>query len=319
MYRKGSAFYFRQWEAGRDLWVPLGSDYGSACEKLRKLRSGDGPLLSGTVVELAGRWVETYVATMRQPEGRVRARQRVRDYLGPFFGSKPVALVRPDDVRGYRLYLEQQPISPQTVKHLLSDLKCMFRWAEAEGHVERSPMPRRIMPRLQERPPDRLTDEEVEELVKLPDPFGFVIRFGVGTGLRWGEMVRAQARDIANGMLTVHQTKSRKIRRVPIPRALLEELRYRVGRLLPRSNAAWFARQVRAKSSVKRFHAHMTRHTFACRWLEAGGSLAALQEILGHASIVTTQRYARLSEVHVMAEAERIRDEFGKILGRSFA
>ncbi len=50
---------------------------------------------------------------------------------------------------------------------------------------------------------------------------------------------------------------------------------------------------------------------------EAGGSLAALQEILGHASIVTTQRYARLSEVHVKAEAERVRDEFGKILGRS--
>jgi len=51
----------------------------------------------------------------------------------------------------------------------------------------------------------------------------------------------------------------------------------------------------------------------------ADGSLAALQEILGHASIVTTRHYARLSEVHVKAEAERIRDEFGKILGRSFA
>jgi hypothetical protein len=37
------------------------------------------------------------------------------------------------------------------------------------------------------------------------------------------------------------------------------------------------------------------------------------------ASIVTPQRYARLSELHVKAEAERIRDEFGKILGRSFA
>ena len=44
----------------------------------------------------------------------------------------------------------------------------------------------------------------------------------------------------------------------------------------------------------------------ACRWLERGGSLAALQEILGHASIVTTQRYARLSEAHIRAEAERL-------------
>ncbi len=84
-------------------------------------------------------------------------------------------------------------------------------------------------------------------------------------------------------------------------------------------DANTFARWVRGNSSVKRFHAHMTRHTAACRWLEAGGSLAALQEILGHASIVTTQRYARLSEVHVKAEAERIAGRFGKILGSRIA
>jgi hypothetical protein len=45
----------------------------------------------------------------------------------------------------------------------------------------------------------------------------------------------------------------------------------------------------------------------ACRWLEAGGSLAALQEILGHSTILVTQRYARLNEAHVRAEVERLR------------
>jgi len=74
---------------------------------------------------------------------------------------------------------------------------------------------------------------------------------------------------------------------------VLEELRLR--------HSDSFAEQVRRYPGVKRFHAHEVRHSFACGWLKAGGSLAALQEILGHASIVTTQRYRRLSEAHVLA------------------
>jgi integrase len=54
------------------------------------------------------------------------------------------------------------------------------------------------------------------------------------------------------------------------------------------------------------FHAHPAGHTFACAWLERGGSLAALQAVPGHSTIVTTQRHARLSDEHVRAEAERI-------------
>jgi site-specific recombinase XerD len=45
---------------------------------------------------------------------------------------------------------------------------------------------------------------------------------------------------------------------------------------------------------VKGFHVHRLRHTFACRYLERGGQLSALKEILGHASIRTTERYAKL-------------------------
>lgn len=172
--------------------------------------------------------------------------------------------------------------------------------------MERSPFPRKLLPRIQEQPPDRLTDEEVEKLARLPDPYGFVVRLGLGTGLRWGELVRAMSTDVKADMLTVHRTKSGKLRRVPVPRALREELRLRIGQLIPFRHGNSFAKQVRRLSGVERFHPHQMRHTFACRWLERGGNLSALQRALGHSSIVTTERYARLTDEHVRAEAERI-------------
>ena len=67
-----------------------------------------------------------------------------------------------------------------------------------------------------------------------------------------------------------------------------------------------FNEAIRRRSGIVGFHVHQLRHTFACQWLERGGSLAALQQVLGHASITTTQRYARLTDEAVMREAARI-------------
>ncbi len=143
----------------------------------------------------------------------------------------------------------------------------------------------------------------------MPEPHGFVVRLALGTGLRWGELTRAQASDVEGGMLVVSQTKSGKVRRVPLAPELLREVRGRVGRLVGYSwkSPGSFAKAVRKATGIEGFHVHQLRHTFACQWIERGGSLAALQQILGHASVVTTQRYARLSDEAVRREAETAR------------
>ena len=124
-----------------------------------------------------------------------------------------------------------------------------------------------------------------------------------------GELCRAKAEDYQNGMLTVSHTKTGRLRQVPVAHELLKG---RVGLLVGSKDPGVFARAVRRRTGLAGFHVHQLRHTMARRWLEAEGSLAALQEILGHTTIVATQRYARLNEAHVMAEAAKVGEHSGE-------
>jgi integrase len=269
--------------------------------------------------DVCGQWLESYVKTARAEKQQQIAAQRVRDYLDPFFGHMMLDRVTREDVRQFRGWLESQTsLSQATVALVLSDVRCMLNWCEDEQRIERSPFPRRIMPRLQEQPPDRLTDEDAARIVALEEPYGFVCRLALGTGLRWGELCRSQAADVKHvrvpgsveeqWFIEVSNTKSRKVRRVPLSPELVREVRQKVGRLVPFATGSpgSFALRVLRRAGLERFHVHQMRHTFACQWLERGGSLAALQQMLGHASIVTTQRYARLGDEAVMREAARI-------------
>src|SRR5262249_41023785 len=126
-------------------------------------------------------------------------------------------------------------------------------------------------------------------------------------------LCRAQAKDVdGNGCIVVSQTKSGRVRRVPLSPELLAEVRGRIGRLVPFSEKSpgSFARAVTNATGIEGVHVHQMRHTFACQWIEHDGSLAALQQLLGHASVETTQRYARLSDDVIRREAARVRDNF---------
>ncbi len=309
-------YFLRLFRDGRERYASLGTDFEVAKEKAEKLQREWAPLKRErvTVAQAADRWLATYVKTRRTEQGQGIAKQRMDAYVVPFMGTMLLERVTREDVREFRLWLERTTkLSVGSVWHVLSDCRCLLNWCEDAGLVERSPFPRRIMPRLQERPPDRVTDEEAEKLRALPEPYGFVCRLALGTGLRWGELCRAQARDVERGCLVVHHTKSGRLRRVPLAPALLAEVSQHVGRLVPfaEKSPGSFAKMAGRLAEIPGFHVHQMRHTFACQWVDGDGNLGALQQVLGHASIQTTQRYARMSDEVVMREAERIGGRIG--------
>jgi len=225
--------------------------------------------------------------------------------------------VTANDLRAYRLWLEGLPgvhgkekLATTTVAWVLGDAKNFFYWAVESGLIDKTPVPRRLLPRLQERPPDHLTEAEVAQILRIQEPHRFVVRLALATGMRWSELCRARMSDLQDDMLLVHQTKSGKLRRIPLDHApeLRSEIERRSGRLCPFSeeNPGSFALVVRRHSGVQGFHFHQLRHTFAVNWLRRGGTLAVLQQMLGHSTVVMTQRYAKLTDEHVRAEARRL-------------
>ena len=153
------AYYFRSLIDGKDRWVSLGDDFEEACRQLRKLQAGDAVPRTDLTVKLAAeRWLQQYIATSRQPKGQVTTKSRVKKYLEPGLGHLLLCRLSRENIRSYRLWLEQKPISPTTVWHILSDVRCLLLWCVDAGLLDSSPFPRRVMPRLQERPPDRLTE-----------------------------------------------------------------------------------------------------------------------------------------------------------------
>lgn len=317
MMRRGRVWYWRRKIAGREIWRALGTDAREAIRQARELdrrhpqRTGHAERIS--MDELFDRWLEVYVATYRTAKNQAVARQRVDDYLRPALGHLSVSTLKRDHIRRFRVVLETQPrargegtLSVQTVAHILSDLRCCLRWAQDAGYIDAAPIPARMLPRIPRAVPDALSEEEVAAICGLPDPHGFVCRLGIATGLRWSDLRRLTAEQLRGGALEVATAKTGVVVRIPIPPDIVEAIRARVGLLVPYSNAGNFARVVRRRSGVEDYHVHRMRHTFARRWLDRGGSVEALQRMLGHGSIRTTERYARMSDRTIDMQARQI-------------
>ncbi len=224
-------------------------------------------------------------------------------------------------------------LSAESLYLTIAGLRAFYRYCEREGLLPANVAEQLSLPRRWQRLPKALSHAEITLLLKPPageDPSDLcdqaVLELAYASGLRLAELrgLRLEQLHLEAGFVTV-VGKGNKERVVPVGRAAVAALRryLAAGRpklVTPRSPAAVFLtrrgtpfapvtlwgrikRRVRRAGVERRVTPHMLRHSFATHLLEHGADLRVIQELLGHATIATTEVYThvagpRLREIH---------------------
>jgi integrase/recombinase XerC len=240
-------------------------------------------------------------------------------------------------IRGYLSSLYERGLSKTSVARALAALRSLYRWLAQEGVVNQNPAKLVATPKLPKKLPRVPTIEEVNTVLdeQMPDSSAFAERDRVilellyGCGIRNSELIGIDLDDIrwSNEVVLV-RGKGKKERYVPfgesaadavktyLPRrqqvigqawssekALLVNLRG--SRLTTRSVGRIVKQIAVSKGLSPDVHPHTLRHAFGTHMLEEGADLRAIQEMLGHERLATTQRYTQLTVKHVMDVYDR--------------
>lgn len=207
-----------------------------------------------------------------------------------------------------------RPLSPQSIHDHLRDLKGFLRWLSRDHPIRCLPFERGIMPFLGD-PESRApaAPDLARFLAAAGEPVLSTAVFLLFTGLRPGELLALRWRDVVltSGLprLELRAPKTKRLRTVYLAAPALKIL-YRwkgVTGQLPHV-APWRPRNmvgpflVVARSVDAHITPGMMRHAFANLYCDQGGTLEALQKLMGHASIRTTQRYRQPSQSFVEAD-----------------
>jgi integrase/recombinase XerD len=265
-------------------------------------------------------------------ENTVMAYLRDLQRLAEFAASKgvrdPGQVTRPL-LRDFVYLLKDLGLSPATIRREVSAIRTYYGFMVGEGRVASDPSDRLQSPRRGRVLPDILSVREVESLLAAPaldEPLAWrdraLLELGYGAGLRVSEMCGLVTTDLllAENLVRVFG-KGGKERVVPIGRSLigavsvyLHQLRPTLdrgrsgGRVLlnargqPLSRVgAWGVVKRAAKRAgiTKRVSPHTLRHSFATHLLEGGADLRAVQEMLGHADLSTTQIYTHVDREYL--------------------
>lgn len=284
------------------------------------------------VTEVDGR-VDAFLEMLAAERGAARntldAYRRDLHDAAAFLNGRDVKLgaAEADDLRAYVAYLSESGLSPRTVARRLSALRQFFRFVQEEGWREEDPTVQLESPQQGRRLPKILSEQEVDRLLdaarRKDGPEGLrlvaLLEILYATGLRVSELVglpySAVARDTETLLI---RGKGGRERMVPLGKPARQALAdYKAVRLmflkrgederwlfpsrsagghLTRHRMAQLLKELASDAGVEpgKVSPHVLRHAFASHLLARGADLRAVQQMLGHADIATTQIYTHV-------------------------
>jgi integrase/recombinase XerC len=247
--------------------------------------------------------------------------EQFSSYMRETLGREP----RPEDadhvlIRGFLADLHRRDLKKTSSARKLAGLRTFFRYLCREGRLDRNPARALLSPRLEKRIPSPLEEAQVEALLDVPGDDVASVRARAilellyATGIRCAELVgldlgeidleARMVRVVGKGRkerIVLFGTRAREALRAWLPaRAGLRPrtdavfVNLRGGRLSDRSVRALVRRRVGQVALTRRCSPHTLRHSFATHLLARGADLRAIQELLGHASLSTTQLYTHV-------------------------
>lgn len=241
-------------------------------------------------------------------------------------GERPPEALQAHDVRRCLARLHAGGHAPRSLARMLSAWRSFYTWLGREGRLTANPCAGLRPPKGVKRLPHTLTPDALARLLDGPpdaDPIALrdqaMFELMYSSGLRLAELVGLDLSDVDRGRGEVTVTgKGRKTRIVPVGQAALSALSAwlmaraavardeqalfvgaRGQRVAPRVVQARLRRLALARGLSERVHPHALRHSFASHILQSSGDLRAVQEMLGHASLSTTQVYTHLDFQHL--------------------
>jgi integrase/recombinase XerD len=282
-----------------------------------------------------GSWINGFKAFLKLEkslsENSIEAYCRDVKKLDSFLeiqGSKVSPLqVNPQHIKDCLVFLNQVQLNEKSQARFISAIRTFFKYLLLENEIETNPAELIDLPKISRKLPDVLSIEEVEKLIEnidLSDANGernkAIIELMYGCGLRVSELVNLKLSEIkeASGFIKV-TGKGNKERLIPIGKTAIKQYKRYIelvrvhqnvlkgyedfvflnnrGKNLSRVMIFLMIKSMVEKAGIrKKISPHTFRHSFATHLVEGGADLRAVQEMLGHESILTTEIYTHLDQ-----------------------